>query len=103
MTSGSFRSVSRPAIAEKANQAPEGARQPVGSSFGPLRNVLRNQDPDRTCRVRYSITSSARASSEGGTSSPSALAVFRLINSSNVVGRMMGISAGFSPFRTRLT
>src|SRR5262249_49323807 len=35
---------------------------------------------------RYSITSSARASSVGGTSMPSALAVLRLITSSNVVG-----------------
>jgi hypothetical protein len=30
----------------------------------------RREDPDRTCRVRYSITSSARASSVGGTSRP---------------------------------
>src|SRR5262249_29762849 len=35
---------------------------------------------------RRSITSSARASSVGGTSSPSALAVLRLITSSNFVG-----------------
>ena len=34
----------------------------------------------------YSITSSARASSVGGTSRPSALAVLRLITSSNLVG-----------------
>src|SRR5262249_62147509 len=34
----------------------------------------------------HSITSSARASSVGGTSRPSALAVLRLITSSNLVG-----------------
>jgi len=38
-------------------------------------------------RVDYSITSSARARSVGGTVSPSALAVFRLMTSSNLVGR----------------
>ena len=47
----------------------------------------------------YSITSSARASSIGGTSSPSALAVLRLITSSNLVGCSTGRSAGFSPLR----
>src|SRR5262245_7893756 len=36
----------------------------------------------------YSITSSARARSDGGTVSPSALAVLRLITSSNLVGRL---------------
>jgi hypothetical protein len=34
----------------------------------------------------YSITSSARASSKGGTSRPSAFAVLRLITNSNLVG-----------------
>jgi hypothetical protein len=44
----------------------------------------------------HSITSSARASSVGGTSRPSALAVLRLITSSNFVGACTGRSAGFS-------
>jgi hypothetical protein len=48
----------------------------------------------------YSITSSARASSVGGTSRPSALAVLRLITSSYLVGACTGRSAGFSPLRT---
>jgi hypothetical protein len=43
----------------------------------------------------YSITSSARASSVGGTSRPSA--------SSNLVGCCTGRSAGFSPLSMRLT
>ena len=47
----------------------------------------------------YSITSSARASSVGGTSRPSALAVFRLITNSNLVGCSTGMSAGFAPRR----
>jgi hypothetical protein len=47
----------------------------------------------------HSITSSARARSDVGTSRPSALAVLRFITSSNLVGRMIGRSAGFSPLR----
>jgi hypothetical protein len=47
----------------------------------------------------YSITSSARASSEGGTAIPSALAVLRLITSSNLVGCSTGRSDGFVPLR----
>ncbi len=51
----------------------------------------------------YSMTSSARASSIGGTSSPSVLAVLRLITSSYLVGACTGKSAGFSPLRMRST
>ena len=47
----------------------------------------------------HSITSSARCSSGCGTVRPSALAVLRLITSSNVVGCCTGRSAGFSPLR----
>src|SRR5262249_45568485 len=49
----------------------------------------------------HSITSSARASSVGGISSPSALAVLALITSSNFVDRWIGRSPGFSPLRMR--
>ncbi len=49
----------------------------------------------------HSITSSARASSVGGTSMPSALAVLRLTTSSNLVGCMTGRSVGLSPLRMR--
>src|SRR5262245_35859812 len=49
----------------------------------------------------HSITSSARASSVGGTSRPRALAVLRLITSSYLVGAWTGRSAGFSPLRMR--
>ena len=51
----------------------------------------------------YSITSSARASSIGGTSRPSVLAVLRLMTSSYLVGACTGRSPGFSPLRMRST
>ena len=51
----------------------------------------------------HSITSSARASSDGGIVSPSALAVLRLITSSYLIGVCTGRSAGFSPLRMRST
>jgi hypothetical protein len=54
-------------------------------------------------RDRYSITSSARASSVGGTVRPSAFAVLRLITRSNLVGCSTGRSAGRSPLRMRST
>src|SRR5262249_39857005 len=47
--------------------------------------------------------SSARASTVGGISRPSALAVLRLISSSYLVGAWTGRSAGFSPLRMRST
>ena len=50
-----------------------------------------------------SITSSARASSVGGTVRPSALAVLRFRTSSNLVGCCTGSSPGFSPLRMRST
>jgi hypothetical protein len=43
------------------------------------------------------------ASSVGGTSRPSVLAVLRLITSSNLVDCITGRSAGFSPLRIRPT
>src|SRR5262249_15635408 len=51
----------------------------------------------------HSITSSARASTDVGTSRPSALAVLRLFTSSYLVGAWTGRSAGFSPLRMRST
>src|SRR5207244_10197354 len=63
-------------------------RQPVGRAV---------RDPLR----RYSITSSAIASSVGGTSRPRALAVLRLMTNSNLVGNCTGRSPGFAPLRMR--
>jgi len=54
-----------------------------------------------TANCDYSITSSARASSVGGTSRPSALAVFKLMTKSNFVASTTGKSAGLAPLRIR--
>ncbi len=51
----------------------------------------------------YSITSSARCWSCNGPSRPSALAVLRLITSSNLVGCCTGRLAGCSPLSIRST
>src|SRR5262245_36822925 len=51
----------------------------------------------------HSTTSLARASSDGGTVRPSALAVLRLSTSSYLVDACTGRSAGFSPLRMRST
>src|SRR5262249_15340854 len=78
-----------------------------------LRALLRTRrERPRDCRAAeqrdelaafHSITSSARASTVGGTSSPSTLAVLRLIISSYFVGACTGRSAAFSPLRMRST
>src|SRR6516165_8718060 len=47
--------------------------------------------------LRYSITSSARSKKSRLRFRPSALAVFRLITSSYLVGRSIGRSAGLAP------
>jgi flavin reductase (DIM6/NTAB) family NADH-FMN oxidoreductase RutF len=52
-------------------------------------------------KAPYSMTSSARASSWGGISSPSVFAVLRLITSSNLAACITGMSIGLSPLRTR--
>src|SRR5262245_53071843 len=49
----------------------------------------------------HSITSSAVASSVGGTVRPSSRAVWWLMTSSNFVDCTTGKSAGFAPLRTR--
>jgi hypothetical protein len=54
-------------------------------------------------RMAYSITSSACASSVGGTVMPAILAVLRLITSSYFVGSWIGRSATFSPLNIRST
>src|SRR5262245_50822757 len=54
---------------------------------------------DELATPHHSITSSARASSDGGTSMPRALAVLRLITSSNFVACSTGKSAGLAPLR----
>ena len=53
----------------------------------------------RSKQHHYSITSSAWASSVGGTVRPSVLAVLRLTMKSNLVGCSTGKSAGLAPLR----
>src|SRR5262245_12111170 len=54
---------------------------------------------DELAASHHSITSSARASSVGGMSRPSALAVLKLMTNSNLVGCTTGKSAGLAPLR----
>ena len=50
-------------------------------------------------KSRYSMISSARASTDGGIVKPSAFAALRLMTNSNFVGRSTGRSAAFAPSR----
>jgi hypothetical protein len=52
---------------------------------------------DELGAAAHSMTSSARIKIEAGTVNPSALAVLRLMNISNLVGCTTGKSAGFAP------
>jgi hypothetical protein len=53
--------------------------------------------------VTYSITSSARASTDDGTVRPNVLTVLRLIERLYLVGACTGKLPGFSPFKMRST
>jgi hypothetical protein len=59
----------------------------------------RGTEQDDQIAAVHSMTSSARARIEGGTVSPSAFAVLRLMTSSKVVGCCTGRSAGLAPLR----
>jgi hypothetical protein len=65
----------------------------------PMSALCHNRTPAPQQIEAYSITSSARASSVGGISIPSARAVLRLTTSSNLVGCSTGRSAGLAPLR----
>jgi len=79
------------------------ARQ--GHLFGIVTGTLALRGMQRRSRILteliHSITSSARASSVGGTVRPIVLAVCRLTTNSNFTARRTGRSLGFSPLRTR--
>src|SRR5215472_13136080 len=64
---------------------------------------LHRQDRTSFAWRTHSITSSARARSEGGTVRPSAFAVLRLMTSSNFVGAWTGSSPGLAPRKMRST
>src|SRR5215813_12605660 len=57
------------------------------------------EQADERATLDHSITSSARATSVGGTSRPSALAVLRLSTSSNLVGCNLSQTASASRIR----
>jgi hypothetical protein len=99
---------------ERSDLAHRGVRRPAADEADDRqRRLLRARRERRRCRraanerhklaTPHSITSSARASSVGGISSPSAFAVLRLIASWYFVGCCTGRSAGLSPLRMRST
>src|SRR5829696_8777490 len=101
-------------IAEALAEAAQPARVLVGGGAAeeadhryPLLRARRKQRRRRAGKSRedlappHSITSSARARSVGGIVRLSALAVFRFITSSCLVGACTGKSAGYSPLRIR--
>src|SRR6266853_5010269 len=59
----------------------------------------RAEHDEQLATLAHPITSSARSSSSCGIVSPSALAVLRLMTSSNFVGCSTGSSAGLDPLR----
>ena len=64
---------------------------------------VRSADMQRSKKGHYSITSSARARSAGGISSPSAFAALRLITNSSLFGNSTGRSDGLAPLRILTT
>src|SRR5262245_14564067 len=65
---------------------------------GRRRSAAEQRDELAALHLRgHSITSSARASIDGGISSPSAFATIRLTTRSNLVGCSTGMSAGLVP------
>ena len=72
----------------------------------PERVVRPSSRRPKTCTISevdqpHSITSSARASSVGGISRPSAIAAFKFTTRSNLTGLCTARSLGFSPLRIR--
>src|SRR5262245_33533886 len=72
------------------------ADQRAGAAEVPLQS---EQDLQQRTLTAYSITSSARKSSDDGMLRPSVLAVFALMIKSNSLGCSTGRSDGFVPFR----
>jgi hypothetical protein len=93
---GSFASPPAKEIHQSASAMPRKRTQ--NQSTGVCREV-----PGPDIVHAHSITSSARASSVGGTSRPSAFAGIRLMARSNLVGCSTGMSPGLAPRRIRST
>src|SRR5262249_50116239 len=83
----------------KKNWAARGLRVTSGDYERGDGHAHLTRTPSRAAKNRYSITSSARASTVAGISMLSVLAVCRLTMNSNLVGSWTSISAGFSPLR----
>src|SRR5262249_19248062 len=92
----SWRSSAWPTAEEEAYAGHLRGRLPLS---GERRDEEGGGARDEGSPIHYWITSSARASTEGGMVRPSAFAVLRLITSSNLVGCSTGRSAGLAPFR----
>jgi hypothetical protein len=73
----------------------------LNSDIAPCPKSATSRLMHRSNLTAYSMTSSARASSDGGTSRLSALAVLRLITSSYFIGCWTGISAATPPLSRR--
>src|SRR5262249_1497792 len=91
----------KPAAMEKSDYRHRGLLAPPRER--PRRGRAAEQRDERAALYRCShlITSSARASSDGGTVRPSTLAACALMTSSNLVDCTTGSSAGFAPLRMR--
>jgi hypothetical protein len=98
----------------QGHQLPLGARRRVvrfAQISGPYFNRWRRPSRARSrpeqvqqcaqTNLRYSVTSSALASSVGGTVRPSIRAICALMTSANLLDCTTGRSAGFSPLRMR--
>src|SRR5262245_11247173 len=116
---GDIPTLDKASFAQAMAEGAQPARVPVGGCAAEIPDhrqpsLLRpRRNRPRRCRTAdqrdelappdHSITSSARATSVGGTWMPSAAAVLRLITSSNFVGCSTGKSAGLTPFNTLST
>ena len=78
-------------------------RQAVPALPGCARTGREQSQQTMRAVAGYSITSSARASTDCRMSRPRVLAVLMLITNSYLVGACTGRSAGFSPLRMRST
>ncbi len=78
-----------------------GSNQAVGFSNASFAGNCGGQrdSGEQTGTFDHRMTSSARSNTDCGIMRPSALAVLRLITSSNLVGCSTGSSAGFAPLK----
>src|SRR5262249_53656362 len=104
-----LQSLSKPAQVVRGDIGRLGVEQPdhgpprllPARCYRPCRRAA--EQSDELAPPDHSITSSARASSVGGTVRPIAFAALRLMTSSYFTGACTGRSPGFSPLRMRST